>query len=159
MTASSPGSIGVSSARKPSLCSGTRCSSSPSTQKKAERICTFLYGTQTSQLIDPPSVPSNGTRSSVPAGSRLLPAESTIKRPAAPACGRFLFTRRQSARSWAYFLKASSTISAMIARAEIAKAHGRHLIPSLIQPCQPPACRRAGASAGKSSLRLYHRNA
>ncbi len=44
-------------------------------------------------------------------------------------------------------------------RAEIAKAHGRHLIPSLIQPCQPPACRRAGASAGKSSLRLYHRNA
>ena len=64
---------------------------------------------------DPPSVPSNGTRSSVPAGSRLLPAESTIKRPAAPACGRFLFTRRQSARSWAYFLKASSTISAIIA--------------------------------------------
>lgn len=75
----------------------------------------LLYGTQTSQLIDPPSVPSNGTRSSVPAGSRLLPAESTIKRPAAPACGRFLFTRRQSARSWAYFLRASSTISAMIA--------------------------------------------
>ena len=37
------------------------------------------------------------------------------RRPAAPACGRFLFTRRQSARSWAYFLKASSTISAMIA--------------------------------------------
>lgn len=92
------------------------CSPSPSIQKNAERMCTFLYGMHTSQLWDAPSVPSYGTRICVPAGIRRSPALSTRSDPALPTPGVLLRTWRRSFLSRRYLRSAHSTQITAIAQ-------------------------------------------
>jgi len=92
------------------------CSPSPSIQKNAERMCTFLCGIHTSQLCDAPSVPSYGTRICVPAGILRSPALSTRSDPALPTPGVLLRTWRRSFLSRRYLRSAQSTQITAIAQ-------------------------------------------